>query len=326
MTILRYIVACLVTALTTVFAISPAMSQVDYPTKPIRMVVGLSAGGAVDITARRLANNLAEQFRVPLVVDNKPGANGVVAHDLVARSEPDGYTVVFNSGSLVQGYAISKKITYDPIKDFAPVILFSRTPLTIVVNASNPVKSIGDFIAHARMNPGKLSYGTAGTGNITHLAGVLFLQNVGISAVHIPYKGSAPALLDLMGGRIDFSTASVTSISAHVRENRLRALALMSDKRSVALPGLVTFKEAGISNMEVYSWVGIMGPAKMPPQRVQRLNAAVRSALKDPQLISAITQDGSEPLGSSPTEYAEFMLRELRRWTKIIETNHLSAE
>ncbi len=326
MSILRYVVACLVTALTAAFATSPAISQVNYPTKPIRMVVGLSAGGAVDITARRLANKLTEQLRVQVVVDNKPGANGFVAHSLVARSEPDGYTVVFNSGSLVQGHAISKKITYDPIKDFTPVVLFSRTPLTIVVNASNPAKNIGDFIANARKNPDKLSYGTAGTGNITHLAGVLFLQNLGLSAAHIPYKGSAPALLDLMGGRIDFSTASVSSISVHVRENRLRALALMSDKRSVALPDLVTFQEAGIPEMEVSSWVGIMGPAKMPLHRVQRLNAAVRSALQDPQLVSAMTQDGSEPLGSSPTEYAEFMLKELRRWTKIIETNRISAE
>jgi len=308
------------------FVAGTAASQVEYPVRPIRMVVGLAAGGAVDLTARRLAVKLTESLRVQVVVDNKPGANGVVAHDLVARAQPDGYTVVFNSGSLVQGHALSRRIRYDPIKDFAPVVLFSRTPLTIVVNASNPAQSIGDFIAHGRKYPDKFSYGTAGTGNITHLAGILFTQTVGLTATHVPYKGSGPALVDLMGGQIDFSTASVTSISALVRDGRLRALALMSDRRSPALPELVTFREVGVQNMEVSSWVGIMAPAQTPGQRVQTLNSAVRKALQDPQFTAALTQEGSEPLGSSPAEYAEFMLGELRRWTRIIETNRLSAD
>ena len=326
MTLIRGSGERLATALLISIITGPAMSQVDYPSKPIRMVVGLAAGGAVDLTARRLANKLTEYLRVQIVIDNKPGANGIVAHDLVARSQPDGYTLVFNSGSLVQGHAIAKKINYDPIKDFTPVILFSKTPLTIVVNAANPVKDMADFIALAKQSPGKLSYGTAGTGNITHLAGLLFLQNVGISAGHIPYKGSGPALVDLMGGQIDYSIASVTSISALVRDNRLKPLALMSDRRSPALPDLVTFKEVGISNLEVSSWVGIMGPAKMPADRVLVLNAAVRKALQHPDLHSALARDGTEPLGSSPEQYARFMAEELQRWTRIVVSNRISAD
>jgi tripartite-type tricarboxylate transporter receptor subunit TctC len=323
----RYKALYLMVALTgSVLGARPAYSQADYPNKPIRMIVGLAAGGAVDITARRLAGRITEYLKVQVVVDNKAGANGVVAQEIVARAQPDGYTVVFNSGSVVQGYAVSKNIVYDPIRDFTPVVLYSRTPLTVVVNASNPARTIGDFIAYGKKNPDKLSYGTAGTGNITHLAGILFLKNVGMSATHVPYKGSGPGLVDLTGGQIDYTIASVTSISALVRDGRLRALALMNERRSPALPDLVTFREAGIPNMEVSSWVGILGPAKMPAERVNILNAAVRRALQDPQMVAALTQEGSEPLGSSPAEYAEFMSSELKRWTGIAHANRIVAE
>jgi len=288
------------------------------------MIVGLAPGGAVDITARKLAVKMSENLRVQVLVDNKPGANGMLAQDFVARAQPDGYTIVFNSGSVVQGHALAKNVTYDPIRDFSPVVLFSRTPLSVVVNASNPAQTIGEFIAHAKKNPDKVSYGTAGTGNITHLAGILFLQNAGISATHVPYKGSGPALVDLSGGQIDCSIASVTSISGLVRSKRVRALALMSDRRSPALPELVTFREAGIPNLEVSSWVGILGPAQMPRERVNVLNAAVRKALQDRQFLAALVQDGSEPLGSSPEEYAEHMVRELKRWTAIVQAHGIS--
>jgi len=317
---------CIAAAILIPLGAIAATARVDYPVKPIRLVVGLATGGAVELTARKLAFKLAEQFGIQIVVDNKPGANGIVAHDFVARSQPDGYTLVFNSGSLVQGHAISKNIGYDPIKDFTPVVLFSRTPLTVVVNAANPVKDIQEFIYNAKQNRGKLSYGTAGTGNITHLAGLLFLQNVGITAAHIPYKGSGPALVDLIGGQIDYTIASVTSISSLVRDRRLRPLGLMSDRRTPAMPDLVTFKEMGIPNLEVSSWVGILGPAKLPEDRVQVLNAAVRKALQDPDLLSALAQDGSEPLGSTPEQYARFMADELQRWTRIVESNRISAD
>ncbi len=315
-----------VVVLVVTLANRPAISQDHYPSKPIRMVIGLAPGGAVDLTGRRLAGKLAEQLGVSVVVDSKPGGNSVIAHDFVARAEPDGYTIIFNSGSLVQGYALSSKIAYDPLKDFSPIALFSKTPLTVVVNASFPAKNMSEFIAHAKANPNKLSYGTAGTGNITHLAGLLFLQAAGISAVHVPYKGSGPALVDLMGGHIQFSTASVSSISSLVRDNRLKALALMNAKRSLALPDVPTFKEAGIPNLDVSSWVGVMGPARMTSERVRVLNAEIRKALQDPLLKANLARDGSEPLGSTPEQYAAFISSELNRWTKVIKENRLQSE
>jgi tripartite-type tricarboxylate transporter receptor subunit TctC len=305
-----------------VVAAQPLRAQETYPNKPIRMVIGLAPGGAVELTGRRLAQKLTEQMGTSVFIDHKPGANSAIAHDYVAKSKPDGYTIIFNSGSLVQSHALYQ-VNYDPVRDFAAVALVSSTPLTIVVNANSPYKSISEFLAFGKANPGKLTYGTAGTGNITHLAGELFLQTAGISALHVPYQGSGPALIALTGGQIAFSTASVTSIVPAVKAKRLHALAVMDTKRAPSLPDAPTLGEGGVQNVAVASWVGLMAPAGTPEPIVRRLNAETVKALQDPELRGALTRDGSEPIGSSPAEYAAYIQRELQRWTDIVKTRSI---
>jgi len=304
------------------FTGAPVLAQDAYPSKPVRMVIGLAPGGAVELTGRRLAQKLTEQFGVSVIVDHKPGANSAIAHEYVAKAKPDGYTVIFNSGSLVQSHALYN-VNYDPVRDFAPIALVSSTPLTIVVNANSRFMTIVEFIAYGRANPAKLSYGTAGTGNITHLAGELFLQTAGMSALHVPYQGSGPALTALLGAQIAFSTASVTSIGPLTREKRLRALAVMDNKRASSLPEVPTLAEAGVQNVSVASWVGLMAPSGTPVSIVRKLNAETVKALQDPELKSTLTRDGSEPMGSSPEEYASYIQRELRRWTDIVKTRNI---
>lgn len=318
-----YSMATLLTALT--LQAFPAGAQ-QYPSKPIKMAIGLAPGGAVDMTGRLLAQKLSAQMGVSVVVENRAGANGVIAHDYVAKAAPDGYTIVFNSGSLVQSHALSSKASYDPVRDFSPVVLFSTTPMMLVMNAKVPATNMAEFLRYANANPDKLSYGSAGTGNISHLATLLFLQAAGIKAVHIPYKGAAPAVADVIAGQVQMTTMSPASFAPLAKDKRLRPLVVMAAKRSKAHPDVPTLAESGIPNVEASSWVGVMAPAKTPRPVIARLNAETLTALQDPGIRAALERSGSEPLGSTPEQYAAHIKRELEIWTKIIVDNGIRLD
>jgi len=312
---------------TLVWAASAPAAQVDvYPRKPLRLIVGFTPAAATDLIARALAQKLARQMGYPVIVENRPGAGGNIAYDIGSKAVADGHTLIFNTGGLVQNYALYSKRSYHPIRDFMPISMVSISPLLLVASTSVPSGGIAEFVAHAKANPGKLTYSSAGQGNITHLGNMLFQQAVGLNALHVPYSGSAPALIDLMGGRVQYSTPTVASAMPFLTDKRLRPLAVMSMKRSAALPEVPTAHETVAPNFEVASWLGVLAPANTPRAVVTKVNAEILAALADSELKSRLLTTGAEVRSSSPEEYGMYIRAELDRWTAIIKAANLSLE
>ena len=296
-----------------------AMAQASYPEKPIRLVIAFPPGGPTDLVARVLAQKLTEQLGQSVVVDNKPGANGNIAADLVAKAPSDGYTLFYNTSAVALSPALYKKMSYDVRTDFAPVALTAVIPLVLAVHPSLPVNTVQDFVQYAKANPDKLSYGSAGNGNITHLGAFLMLQDKGLNAVHAPYKGSAPALTDLVAGQTQFTTDTINSALPFIKEKRLKALAVTSLKRTSVLPDVPTLNETIMPGFEVGAWQGVLVPAKTSPEIIKRLNAEVNKALASADVRAKLAIQGAEPLGSSPAEYGNYIKAELERWERVVK-------
>ena len=298
----------------------------SWPTKPVRMIIAFPPGGPTDLVSRVLAQKLSEQLGQQVIVDNKPGAGGNIAAELAARAAPDGYTIFYNTSAIVIGPALYGKVNYDTLKDFAPVLLTASVPMVLVVNPQLPARSVKEFVDLAKTRSGALNYSSSGTGTITHLASAMMSTQTGIQTQHIPYKGSAPGLVDLASGQTQFMIDTINTVLPYVRDNRLRGLAETSAKRSPLLPDLPTLAEAGISGFEAAAWQGIVVPTGTPNEIVQKLNAEVNKALTHPDIRSRLAAQGADILGGTPAEYATYLRSEMPRWAKAVKDSGAKAE
>ncbi len=316
-------------ALAVSFALSfgvPAHAQA-YPHKPVRLIVGLPAGGGVDITARITGAKLSEFWGQQVVVENRPGAGTTIAADIVAKATPDGYTLLqCGIGSHGIAPSLYKKLPYDHIKDFAPISIIGTTPNVLVVHPAVPVKSMSEFIAYAKANPGKLSYGSAGAGSSPHLTMELFKSMTAIDIVHVPYKGGPPALADVLGGQIPAVVDILSTLVAPVKAGKLRALGVTSAKRHALLPEVPTIAESGVPGFAVTSWSGMCAPAAVPKPIIAKLNADVAKALNMPDVLRRLAEQGVEAVPSSPEQFATFIKSETIKWAKVVKDAGATVE
>jgi tripartite-type tricarboxylate transporter receptor subunit TctC len=305
---------------------SGALWAQNWPTKPIRMIIAFPPGGPTDLVSRVLAQRLSEQLGQQVIVDNKPGAGGNIAAELSAKAAPDGYTVFYNTSAIVIGPALYGKVNYDPLKDFAPVALTASVPLVLVVNPQLPARSVKEFLDLAKSRAGALNYSSSGTGTITHLASAMMSTPMGLQTQHIPYKGSAPGLVDLVAGQTQFMIDTMNTVLPYARDNRLRGLAVTGSKRSALMPELPTLAESGMPGFEAAAWQGIVVPTGTPADIIQKLNAEVNKALAHPDVRSRLAAQGADILGGSPAEYAAYLRTEIPRWAKAVKDSGAKAE
>ena len=290
------------------------------------MIVGFSAGGPTDNIARLLAIKLGEFLGQSVVIENRPGANAVLAADAVSRAAPDGYTLLYNTSSFALSAALSPKLPYNPTRDFAGIALTASAPTVLIVNKDFKARTIKEFIEQLAANPGKYRYGSAGTGTITHVIPAQLLQTAGLSAIHIPYKGSAPALIDLFGGQIEFAVDAMSSALPYIRDGRVRALAVTSKERIQSLPDVPTISESWIKGYEASAWQGLMVPIAVPAPIVARLNLEILKVLALPDVRFQMAKQGTDPLGSTPDAYNVFMRTEIERWAKVARAGSITLE
>jgi tripartite-type tricarboxylate transporter receptor subunit TctC len=301
-------------------ASGPALAQQPYPNKPIRLVVGFPPGGGVDIIARAISHELGTELGQPIVIDNKPGAGGNLAAEQVAHAPADGYTLVIGA---VSTFAISasvyRNLHYDVLKDLAPVAVVASVPNVLVVNSAVPAHNVRDLIALAKKTPGRINFGSAGTGTTVHFAGELFKSMADIDIVHIPYKGAAPAMNDLLGGRVQLMFDFLSAAAPHIRDGKLRALGVTSAKRSPLMPDVPTIAEAGLPGYQVLGSFGVLAPAGTPPEVIQRLNRAIAKVVEEPQVKKRLLASAATPEHATPEEFAATLKTEVAKWAKIVD-------
>jgi tripartite-type tricarboxylate transporter receptor subunit TctC len=313
-------------ALATLLAPPASQAQSAYPTRSVTLVVPFPPGGTTDILARLLANELGQQWKQTVVVENKPGASGTIFSEQLARAEPDGYTLMLTATHHVINPSLYKNLRYDTRKDFTPIAEVAAVPNVLVVNPSFPAQDVQQLIAYAKAHPGQVNFGSAGTGGANHLSGELFKSMTGIDMVHIPYKGAAPALNDLLGGQIPVMFDSVPGVLQHIQAGKLRALGVTSLKRSAALPDVPTLDEAGVKGFEAMAWFGLYAPGNMPPALSKQISTAVLAALQSPQIKQQFAKQGAEPGTMSQPEFAGFVNAEIDKWAKVIADAHISIQ
>lgn len=300
----------------------PAAHAVEYPAKPVRIVIGFPPGGASDILIRFLGAKLGEGLGQPMVYDNRPGAGGNIAGEIVAKSPPDGYTLLMgNNAILATNVSLYRKIGFDPLRDFAPVALLATQPNILVVHPSLPVKSVKELIAFARARPGQLNYASSGSGLAAHLAGELFKTMTKTDLVHVPYKGAGPALLDTLTGQCQVMFATAVSVQPHLKTGRLRALAVTTAARSKNFPELPTVAEAGVPGFEASTWHGIVAPAGTPLPIVARLNSEINKVLQQPETRERLAAQGADAAGGTAQQFGDFIRAEIPKWAKVIEAS-----
>jgi tripartite-type tricarboxylate transporter receptor subunit TctC len=302
-----------------------ALAQ-DYPSKPVHIVVPFGPGGAVDTVSRIVGQRLSEQLKQPFVIENRAGASGNLGAEAVAKAAPDGYTILMGANGLATNGALFDKLPFDTLRDFAPVARIGYAPLVLVVPAASPAKSLSGLIAQAKAQPGKLSYGTAGNGSSGHLASELLRSTAGIDVFHVPYKGGAPALTDLVGERISFMLINPVEAVPHVKAQRLRALAVSGEKRLALLPGAPTFAEAGLPGYEASVWWGLVAPARAPREVVRRLSDETLRALEDPGVREKLEAQGAVVAPQASDEFGRFLAREIRTWEAVIRKSGIRAD
>ena len=301
-------------------AMQSMLHAADYPVRPVRFVVPFPPGGNTDILARTLANALTDMWKQQLVIDNRGGAAGGIGTDLVAKSPPDGYTILLGTiGSISINPSIYKNLPYDPLRDLAPVTLMSSNPLVMMVHPSVPAKSVKELIALAKARPQALTYGSGGSGTSTHLAVELFKHMAGIQATHVPYRGAALASPALLGGEVSMLFDNLAPALPHIRSGRVRALAVTSAQRSSVLPEMPTVQESGLPGYEVTGWYGVLAPAGTPSAILSKLHADVVNALKLPEVMTRLRNDGAEPVGSTPAEFVQFIRTETKKWAEVVK-------
>jgi tripartite-type tricarboxylate transporter receptor subunit TctC len=293
-------------------------AQADYPARPVRVIVPSPPGGGTDILARVLAQHFSKALGQPFVVENKPGAGNMIGIESVARSPGDGYTLLVTASTLALNSVLYKKVPYDPVRDFAPITLAATAPNVLVVNPALPAKSLAEFVALAKAKPGALSYGTPGIGTSPHLSMELLKSMAGIDLQHVPYRGTAAAVTDVIGGQIAATFANALTAKPHVDSGRVRALAVSGPSRAEAFPTVPTVAEAGVPGYEAMQWYGMVAPAGTPPQIIARLHAEAAKALQSSEMKEKLALDGAQPVGSTPAEFAALIRRELDKWTRVV--------
>jgi tripartite-type tricarboxylate transporter receptor subunit TctC len=308
-------------------AMSSAAGAQSFPAKPIRIVIPFVAGGSSDITGRAIASKFQEVLGQPGVVENRPGANGAIAAELVAKAEPDGYTVLVGSiGVFSINAALFKDLRYHPVRDFAPITLAVTTPNVLITKPDLAPHSIKELVELAKKNPGKLSYCSSGSGSSDHLTAELFKQMAGVFALHVPYRGGAACQTDLMGGQVDVSFQNLGAVTNYIRGNRMKALAVTAKTRHPQLPNVPTVAEAGYPELVVTSWQAAAAPVKTPREVVARLNEAMVKALRSPDIRERMNQIGFDVVASTPQEFGQFMKAEVERWTKVVERGGIKPD
>ena len=304
-------------ATAAVAACTAALAQ-EWPTRPIKLLTPAAQGGTTDILARVFSARLAEALKQPVLVENRASASGVIAGEMTAKAPPDGYTLLLAYHQHTINAALNPNLPYHPVNDFTPITQLTRAGLLLVVNPASPPHTLQEFVAWTKKRSGELNYGSAGLGSGGHLAGELYKQMTGIKAEHIPYKGSGPALVDLIGGRYDYNFAGLQAAQTQVRAGKLRALAVTTPQRIPALPDIPAVAEV-LPGYEVVGWYGVIGPAGMPAALVERLHDELVRVLAQPDVRERIINDGSEPVGSSPREFRDFMAADLAKWAKVVK-------
>ena len=307
-------------------ALPEALAQSSYPDRPIRVVVPNAPGGTVDMIARLVAQGLTERLGWRVVVDNRAGAGTIIGSEIVAKALPDGYTLLMSVSTLAIDPAIYKKMPYDALRDFAPIIQAAFVPNLFVVHPSVPAKSVKEMIALAKARPGEILYASAGNGSNPHLTMELFASMAQIRLVHVPYKGGTPAFIDLIAGRVAIMATNLSSIMPHVRAGKLRALGVTSARRSAAAPDIPTIAETGLPGFEAVQWYGLLAPAKTPRQIIEKLHKEVVSILRAPDTTARLASDGAEVVASSPEEFAAFLKAETVKMAKVVKAAGIQPE
>jgi tripartite-type tricarboxylate transporter receptor subunit TctC len=319
---MRRALACFVAY--AILCVLSAQAQ-TYPAKPVRVVVPFAPGGGIDLVSRIVSQKLQESMGQTFIVDNRPGAGGIVGAEIVATSRPDGYTLLSVPISHAANGSLAK-LSFDPINDFAPIIHLASAPNVVMVHPSLPVKSVGDFVRLARQHPGALSYASSGNGSSTHLAAELFKMLAKVELLHVPYKGGGPALIDLIGGQVSMYIGSVPAAMPHLRTQKLRGLAVTSTTRTRALPELPTVAESGVPGYEYIGWYGMLAPAGTSTTIVERLNTEANNALRQPAVLEKLASDGAQPVGGSPAQFGEHIRKEIAKWAKVVEHARMRAD
>jgi len=320
-----------VTAAVAAAALTPLVASAQgpadaYPARPVRVIIGLAPGGGTDIQARLFAQKLSENLGRPFVVENRTGAGGTIAYAQIAKSPPDGYTLLGVTSGYTITPAVYSKLPYDPVKDFAPISLVAQAPFLLLTHPSLPVKSTKDLLALARAKPMVLDCGSAGHGTSTHMAFELFRTMAGVNITHIPYKGTGPALIDAMAGQVHMLFGNVLSSMTHVKTGKLRALAVTTAQRSRVLPDLPTVSESGVPGYENSTWFGFLAPAGIPVAVLSKLNAELVKTSQSPDIVERLAPDGGEPVGSTPEQFGRHIVSEMTRWRKVVKDAGMKVE
>jgi tripartite-type tricarboxylate transporter receptor subunit TctC len=309
------------------FSFTPVLVLAQaYPNKPITIVVPFVAGGSTDVTARAIGQKLSTQLGQPIVVENKPGAGSTIGVAYVAKAPPDGYTLLFTTISMAINASLRPKLTYDSIKDLQPIVQISSLPLVLVINPNLPPKTFQEFLAYAKANPGKLNYASSGSGTSPHLAGEMFKTMTGVSMAHIPYKGNAPVLNDLLAGQVDAHFGLVPGMLPYIKSGKLRALAVTTKTRVASLPDVPTIMELGYPNYEINSWQGLFAPANTPPDIITKLTETTNRILSDPEFRAVLAKEGSDPVGGSVSQFTTHVVGEVNKWAKVVKDSGAQAD
>jgi tripartite-type tricarboxylate transporter receptor subunit TctC len=310
-----------------VLGLPTARAQQNWPNGPITLVVPFTPGGSTDILARLLSQKLGDSLGVSVIVDSRPGAGGSIASAQVARARPDGQTIVMGHiGTLGVNPSLYQNLAYDPLKSFAHISMLARVHNVLAVNPGVPAKNVRELIAYARANPGKINYGSGGNGSAAHIATAAFMVATGTELTHVPYRGTAPAVTDLLGGQIQMMMTGAPAILPHASVGSLRALGVSSETRIAAAPEIPTIAEQGLPGFEASQWYGVVAPAGTPRPIIDRLNAEVRKALASREIVDALARDGAEPWAMSPEEFHDFIAKEIPRWAIVVEKAHIKPE
>ena len=307
-------------------AAGAAFAQAGYPSKPVRLVVPSSAGGGTDIVARIIAPDLSKRLGQQVVIDNRPGAGTMIGIEVAAKSPPDGYTLLMGLSTLAINSALYKKVPYDPQRDFAPITQAISSASIIVVHPSVPVKTLKELIAFARARPGQINYASAGTGTYPHMTMELFLSMAKLKMVHIPYKGTAPAMIDMVAGQVATMAATILTGMPQIRAGRLRPLGITSAARSPIVPDIPTVAEAGLPGYESVQWYGMLAPARTPRDIITRLHGEATRVLQQPEIKARFAGDGADPVGSSPEEFTRYIQSELTKWARVARDAGIQQE
>lgn len=300
---------------------------VKYPSRVVRLLVGYPAGGAVDVSARLMAQRLTESLGQSVIVENRPGVDGILASDMVAKSAPDGHTLAYVSAGQTMNPALyPKTLPYHPVRDFAPVSMVASGPQTLVVNPALPVHSVKELVALARAKPGQINFASSGAGGPMHLSGELLKSMARIDIVHVPYKGGAPALNDVIGGQIEMTFIGAPASMPHIRSGRLRIIAVSTARRAAALPDVPTVAESGYAGYDVGGWYGVLGPAATPPAIVARLSSELLRITSQREVRERLAVFGLEVVGNTPAQFAEFIKTDVAKWSKLVQSIGLKTE